>query len=105
MVEISELKPGMRVKIVDHWVPGCCENPDGAMDHWLGKIVTVLGANYPDDMYGPSVKIVEDRAEWFGNGWCWFPKAIDYIVTDNELLPRDEDFSPASDDAFLSLFS
>ena len=41
MVELKDLAPGMKIKIVDEWVPGCRQNYDGQMDHWLGKIVTV----------------------------------------------------------------
>ncbi len=104
MVDLSDLRPGMKIKIVDHWGPGCYPSWDGRMDHWLGKIVTVLGVDeYPDDVFGPSVHIVEDRAEGLGNGWCWFPAAIDCIVQDEELLPKDHDFSPAADTDFLSI--
>ena len=41
MVDLSELRPGMKVKIVDQWGPGCGENPEGHMDYWLGQIVTI----------------------------------------------------------------
>ena len=98
MVSLSELRPGIKVKIVDHWVPGCGENPEGRMDHWLGKIVTV------QEVFDNFIDIEEDQGEFLRRGWMWFPAAIDHIVHGEEPLPTDEDFQPAPEDAFQSLF-
>ncbi len=98
MVPISDLRPGMKVKIVDQWGLGCGESSDGRMDHWLGQIVTI------QKIYSPYFAFIEED-EAIGERWFWYPEAIDHIVHDDELLPGDEDFSIASDDAFLSLFS
>ena len=96
MVPMSDLRPGMKVKIVDHWVPGCCQNPDGLMDHWLGQIVTIRG------VFDSFATIEEDTNDSRLGGWAWHPSAIDHIVTDDELF-QDEEFSPAADPDFLSL--
>ncbi len=97
MVPLKDLKEGMKVKIVDKWVPGCCQNTYGRMDHWLGKVVTIWGVC---DSYA---EIKEDLVDRPG-GWAWFPAAIDHIVHGEEPLPTDEDFQPAPEDAFQSLF-
>lgn len=34
-------KVGDRVKIVDEWVEGCFQNPNGKMDQYLGKTATI----------------------------------------------------------------
>ncbi len=36
-----EIKVGDKVRIVDHWNDGCCQNFDGYMDEWLGKVMTI----------------------------------------------------------------
>ena len=41
MVNINELYPGCKVRIVDRWVSGCHQAPDGSMDRWLGAVMTV----------------------------------------------------------------
>ena len=78
MVDLKDLHPGMKIQIVDHWGPGCHQNPDGRMDHWLGQIVTVLR------VYDSFVEIVEDQYERL-NGWNWAPAAIDRIVAVEEI--------------------
>ena len=97
MVPLKDLKEGMKVKIVDKWVPGCCQNTYGRMDHWLGKVVTIWHVN---DSYA---EIKEDSVDRPG-GWAWAPESFDCIVADDEQL-SDTEFSPASDDVFQSLFS
>lgn len=39
----DNLKPGTKVKIVDKWTDSTNQNREGAMDDWLGKIVTIKG--------------------------------------------------------------
>lgn len=94
MVPIEMLRPGMRVKIVDQWVRGCCSDPHGGMDKYLGKIVTVLNVK---KLYAC---IEEDAGECppqEGGHWYWSPQCFDYIVED-----ESEDFEPASDREMLS---
>lgn len=71
-------KPGDRVRIVEKWGPGCHQAPDGSMDKWLGKVMTVRGVHKTD---GPAMwyKMIEDKREYNGNdtpGWNWCPAAI-----------------------------
>lgn len=63
-------KVGDKVLIVSKWVPGCNQNYDGAMDKWLGKVMTIREA------YGAYYRMKEDRAEFEGHGWAWYPAAI-----------------------------
>ncbi len=82
MVNIKDLHPGMKVKLVDHWVPGCYENSDGLMDCWLGKTVTVreIGDSH---CIGPYIRIEEDDPT--GRDWYWFLNSIDRIVAVEEI--------------------
>ena len=61
MVELSLIEPGMQVRIVEKWVPGCCQNRSGMMDCWLGKVMTVKGHGYG------SISMVEDSGIWAWN--------------------------------------
>lgn len=89
MVDINELQPGMRVKIVDFWVPGCDQNPEGKMDKWLGKTMTVM--SIVNSEY-PCAKMEEDKNERSGFGWSWYAYSIDYIVEEECI---EESFTPA----------
>ena len=44
-VEFEEVKAmysvGDKVRIVSEWGPGCNQNLEGAMDHWLGQVITI----------------------------------------------------------------
>ena len=87
MVELKDLAPGMKIKIVDEWVPGCRQNYGGGMDHWLGKIVTVK------EIRNTSFIIEEDYGECRlqSGHWHWFPNAVDYIVYPDNDLPDIDD--------------
>ena len=74
MVSLDDLRAGDVVKIVDQWCHECYENPDGEMDHWLGELMTV------SEVYDEYVRMVEDDGEFCGDGWDWFPNAIEGIV-------------------------
>ena len=64
-------KVGDRVRIVDQWVEGCCQNTDGRMDHWLGQIMTIR------DVRCDSYKMEEDKEESYrGGGWYWSEACI-----------------------------
>lgn len=84
MVDMKDLYPGCRVKIVDHWVFGCHQNADGLMDPWLGQVMTVdyIGISGTGR---PCVYMKEDMgvgSELQGYRWCWFPAAIAEILSD-----------------------
>lgn len=97
MVPIAELSPGMRVKIVDQWVNGCCQNDAGRMDKYLGQIVTILSVG----RYAAHIEEDAGECGWHRGGhWEWLPESFDYIVEGNEY----EDFEPASNSEILSLF-
>lgn len=49
MVNLDVLAPGIRVKIVDEWKPGCGQNVNGLMDKYLGQIVTILDVDVDED--------------------------------------------------------
>jgi len=94
MVDISTLSPGDVVKIVDQWGRGCCENPYGLMDHWLGKTMTVR------KLYeGKYAYMEEDKDDRMGcDGWHWFADAIDYVVLRAEDIDNIDDGDYEIDD-------
>lgn len=86
MVKVTDLSPGMKVKLVDSHA-----NTFMNKCKWLGKIVTVKqifphGRKYRDDSRNdnrPAFNIVEDTEKFpWGCGWPWFDDHIDYIVDD-----------------------
>lgn len=85
MVAIDRLSPGMRVKIVNHWVGGCLENEMGRMDKYLGSIMTVDRV-YEDRDYA---QMLEDKHDCGSMGWCWYPAAIERIVDDEHRVEDD----------------
>ncbi len=92
MVNIEDLAPGMRVKIVDKWTdPGGRQEPTGFMDKWLGTVMTVRGF-----LYG-AARMEEDIKE-YEDGWFWYPEMLDYIADDDS-----EDFPSVSESDFLAL--
>lgn len=95
MVNIQCLSPGMKVKIVDEWSPNCHRNPDGNMDKYLGRIVTIL------EVLNDFATIEEDT----GDGprhqeghWRWNKYCFDYIVCDED---ESEDFEPPTESEIL----
>ena len=79
MVDLSLIEPGMQVRIIDHWVPGCCQNSEGQMDRWLGKIMTVKCRQCGH------LSMMED-----GGRWAWSEHTIAEII-DNTPLTHVED--------------
>lgn len=78
--EFNTLKPGDKVRIVkekrgDNW------NLDGKMDKWLGKVMTVRGEQ---KALGGEVYLLmkEDKDEFDGYGWHWYPEMIKCKVED-----------------------
>lgn len=100
MVDLKELKPGDRVKIVNEWTNGCRQAVNGAMDHWLGRVMTVRTVNR---VYAT---MIEDAGECSGqdNGhWYWTAPSIDSIVSGGEA--HDDDEPEFSGDEFVSMLS
>lgn len=60
-------KVGDKVRIVSKWTEGCNPNPEGGMDKWLGKVMTIHSIEL--DCY----KMKEDISEHV-NGWFWNEK-------------------------------
>jgi len=83
MVDISILRPGDRVRIVDHWNSRCCQNTDGRMDHWLGTVMTVWKC------FWARVDMEEDRSENDGLGWVWNAYCIEEIVDQPSVYIED----------------
>lgn len=84
MVKVTDLSPGMRVKLVSSH-----ENTFQNKRKWLGRVVIVKqvfpnGRKYrcPDENdCRPAFNIVEDTEEFpWGAGWPWFDDHIEYIV-------------------------
>lgn len=55
-------KVGDKVRIVDHWNDGCCQNFDGYMDKWLGKVMTIASMT----SWGSYI-MKEDNGRWIWN--------------------------------------
>jgi hypothetical protein len=62
-------KVGDKVKIVDKWTDGCCQNQHGDMDCWLGKTMTI--SHVRNGYYG----MQEDC-----NKWLWCEAAIERLA-------------------------
>lgn len=78
MVRIEDLRPGLKVRIVDSRVDGM--NSRGEMDKWLGKIMTIYHVR--DD---GAIFMKEDEGEWMNGplgGWSWSLNMIKEIVNE-----------------------
>lgn len=99
MVKVSDLRVGDRVRIVDHWGPGCAQNSSGYMDSYLGQVVTVSAIRPNVD----SFEIYEDNRHKFDEyrfhkKWVFFAPCIAEIICDeDETLPDFQLSSPFSD--------
>lgn len=90
MVNLDALAPGIRVKIVDEWKPGCGQNVDGLMDKYLGQIVTILDVDVDED----TATIEGDSGDCrfrVGGHWAW-----------NSVDSDESDFEPSSESEILS---
>lgn len=65
---MAKYKVGDRVRIVNHRTFNM--NDNGGMDKWLGKTMTIK--KLEDNVY----RMLEDRNEYFGNGWYWDDEMI-----------------------------
>lgn len=69
-VKTMQYNVGAKVRIVSEWGPGCNQNHEGAMDHWLGQVMTIRTV----EDYGYTME--EDQAEHDGYGWAWSDATI-----------------------------
>lgn len=67
---------GDKVRIVSSWNNNTNENDEGAMDHWLGKVMTIRG--YYCGMY----LMKEDVGESGRDGWLWNDACIAGLASD-----------------------
>ena len=88
MVEMSDLEPGMKVRIVStrdtydgSW------NAAGEMDHWLGQVMTVRSVDVDTCKMEEDIDDRSDGEE----GWFWYPQMIECIVEckDTEFEPNE----------------
>ena len=73
-------KVGDKVRIVSKWGKGCCQNPNGEMDKWLGKVMTV---RYVGKWW---YQMVEDRKENIGGGFVWTENCIAGLACENKIV-------------------
>ena len=73
-------KVGDKVRIVSEWGKGCRQNPDGKMDKWLGKVMTVR------DVGITLYRMVEDAEDNEKCGWCWTENWIAGLARKNKIV-------------------
>lgn len=73
-------KVGDKVRIVSKWGKGCFQSPNGEMDKWLGKIMTV---RYVDIK---SYRMVEDIKDNERGGWVWSENCIAGLACENKIV-------------------
>ena len=73
-------KVGDKVRIVSQWVPGCRQNPEGRMDKWLGKVMTIREVTNRGYYH-----MAEDRHERLG-GWSWWPESIAGLACEQKIV-------------------
>lgn len=75
-------KVGDKVRIVSKWRGCCFQNEEGKMDKWLGKVMTIRGADYVRGCY----KMREDESEQDGYGWYWYENSIEGLACENKIV-------------------
>lgn len=75
-IKFMKYNVGDKVRIVSSWNGNTNENCAGAMDHWLGKVMTVKGYE------GNLCLMKEDERENFGDGWRWNEACIAGLASD-----------------------
>ena len=73
-------KAGDKVRIVSKWGKGCFQSPNGEMDKWLGKIMTVryVGIKF--------YNMVEDIKDNERGGWVWSENCIAGLAYENKII-------------------
>lgn len=75
-------KVGDKVRIVSEWGEGCRQSPDGRMDKWLGKVMTIRRV----DDTGSYYKMKEDKGEYADTGWYWYENSIEGLACENKIV-------------------
>lgn len=78
MIDISMLRVGDKIRVVNVWPEGGRQNHYGEMDKYLGKTLTVR------ETVREFCRVWEDAGEASGIGWAWFPELIDEIVYEED---------------------
>lgn len=74
-------KVGDKVRIVSKWGEGCCQNRQGKMDKWLGKVMTIR-TTYGYCTYG----MKEDVGENGGLSWLWNENMIEGLASEKKIV-------------------
>ncbi len=98
MYDISTLKPGDVVRIVDEWIEkDGRQNNQGLMDKYLGVEMTVRSIEkYGSEYYAKMIEDKDDRHD--GEWWSWFNEMI-------AGLSVDDDFEACDEEEFASIMS
>lgn len=88
MVDVRNLQPGDKIRIVSEFDKDCLANEGGEMDIWLGKVLTVSQVlhdeNTPEE-FAWCVNCREtDSIDPFKR-WYWYPAAIEEVVSEERL--------------------
>ena len=75
-------KVGDKVRIVSELGEGCHQSPDGKMDKWLGKVMTIISVDCNRKCY----KMREDESEQDGYGWYWYENSIEGLACENKIV-------------------
>lgn len=77
-------KIGDKVRIVDKWPKdgSACQNHEGQMDKWLGKVMTIR------EVRPTSYRMEEDKKDrgFFLSGWAWNEACIAGLVRDKQKI-------------------
>ncbi len=73
-------KVGDKVRIVSEWGKGCCQNKEGRMDKWLGKVMTVRRADRS------TYRMVEDGGDNEMFGWFWSENCIAGLACEKKIV-------------------
>ena len=87
---MNKYEVGNRVRIIplDEFLNCGNRNPEGKMDHWAGKVMTIRKVDGNSHYY-----MEEDRYETNCNlmpGWRWSERMIDGLVTDEIKINKDD---------------
>ena len=94
VVNLKDLSPGMKVKIVDAWGTRCYVNSEGRMDRHLGTIVTI---KWVSDVFACIEEDVGEGTYGDNKNWEWYPNTFDYIVGN-----ESPDIEPANESEIRS---
>ncbi len=73
-------KVGDKVRIIEKWVDGCCQNNEGRMDKWLGKVMTIKQVERGHYF------MVEDQKDRGYYGWAWNDNCIAGLANNHKIV-------------------